>query len=169
MFLCLWFACSSTPTEPAPQPAPAPAPAPQPERPRPFDVSHKEGLFDKSLCIEGEIAAWSCDLGQRMVSICASRDLGPDRGYVQYRIGRKGDVELEYPAERVHPRGRFAHNVAANGDEDISFENGGYEYIVFEILRDDKDGVIVRKDGKEASRLTCNGGSDFYPLSEALK
>jgi hypothetical protein len=159
-----WLACSSPTTAPEP---PASPPAP---KAAPFDMSKpKSGFADKTLCTPEEFMVWACEAGRRLVSICASRDLSPTAGYVQYRIGLPGALELEYPAQRVHPRGHFAVTTFGSGDQNVKFSNGGYDYEVVEILRSGDDGIEVSKDGQKVSRITCNGDTDFYPLSEAVK
>ena len=117
-----------------------------------------EGWHEPTLCEAGENVAWSCIAGARTISVCASRVLTADQGYIQYRAGRRGQIELAYPAERVHPRGLFKYEVYPQGDTALSFANGGYDYTVVEDLRSDEDLVLVAKGGAEASRIVCNGG-----------
>lgn len=121
-----------------------------------------------SLCETREQTVWTCRAGARTISICASPDLNETEGYAQYRIGRPGALELEYPAGRVHPRGRFTYTLYPQGNQSLDFRNGGYDYRVFEDLRSPEDGVYVERDGQTISEITCNGGEGFEPLRTAL-
>lgn len=121
-----------------------------------------------SLCEMQEQMVWSCQAGRRTISICASNPLNETEGYAQYRIGRPGALELEYPATRVHPRGRFVYTTYPQGNQTLDFKNGGYDYRVFEELRSHEDGVYVERNGELVSQITCNGGENFEPLRTAM-
>lgn len=76
MLLAL-FALSALATPPAPAPAPAPASA--------------------TLC-EAGVTVFSCETTNgKVVSICASPEVSRDSGWVQYRFGRPGALELVVP------------------------------------------------------------------------
>lgn len=63
-----------------------------------------------SLCAPDEKTIWSCaTVGRKTVSVCGSRELNKDRGYLQYRFGRPGHVELEYPRQREHTQTAFSY------------------------------------------------------------
>ncbi len=69
----------------------------------------------------------------RFVSFCGSPDLDAERGFLVYRYGPPGEVELEYPKERTHPRNHFTYKMALSPpsgfEETLSFErSGGYRY-----------------------------------------
>jgi hypothetical protein len=121
-----------------------------------------------SLCEMQEQMVWTCQAGRRTISICASNPLNETEGYAQYRIGRPGALEMEYPATRVHPRGRFVYTTYPQGNQTLDFSNGGYDYRVFEELRSTDDGVYVERNGELVSQITCNGGENFEPLRTAM-
>ncbi len=131
-------------------------------------VAAAADLQPGSLCEAQEQKVWSCQVGRRTISICASRDLDETQGYAQYRIGRPGALEMEYPATRVHPRGRFTYTLYPQGNQTLDFSNGGYDYRVFEDLRSREDGVYVERNGAQVSQITCDGGEGFGPLETAL-
>ena len=69
-----------------------------------------EPLKVTSLCARDEKIIWSCETATRkIVSICGSRQLDKQRGYLQYRFGRPGRVELEYPQRRENTQTAFAY------------------------------------------------------------
>jgi hypothetical protein len=63
-----------------------------------------------SLCTQDEKTIWSCEtVGRKTISICGSRELNKERGYVQYRFGRPGHLELEYPRQRQQTQTAFSY------------------------------------------------------------
>lgn len=157
--------------EVADAPAPTPAAATRAEAARSAAAVATAAAADLqpgSLCETRERTVWTCRAGARTISICASQDLNETEGYAQYRIGRPGALELEYPAGRVHPRGRFTYTLYPQGNQSLDFRNGGYDYRVFEDLRSPEDGVYVERDGRTISEIACNGGEGFEPLRTAL-
>lgn len=121
-----------------------------------------------SLCEMQEQMVWTCQAGRRTISICASNPLNETEGYAQYRIGRPGALEMEYPSTRVHPRGRFVYTTYPQGNQTLDFKNGGYDYRVFEDLRSQDDAVYVERNGEPVSEIICNGGENFEPLRTAM-
>lgn len=65
-----------------------------------------------SLCASGERVVWSCktERERKLASICSSKDLDRSHGYVQYRFGRPGQVELEFPGERAGSQALFKYS-----------------------------------------------------------
>lgn len=65
-----------------------------------------------SLCAQNEQVVWSCETvrERKLASICSSKDLDRTRGYVQYRFGRVGRVELEFPRQRAGTQSAFKYS-----------------------------------------------------------
>lgn len=120
--------------------------------------------FGATHCDINENVAWSCKVGERVISVCASDPISGDTGYIQYRIGRPPRTELVYPANKAPPRGRFAYRLTPQGDTSLSFSNGGYDYEVYDILRSEEDGVRVSKGGKTVAHIRCNGGGSGFEI-----
>jgi hypothetical protein len=114
-----------------------------------------ESWTGPTLCEPGENVLNSCVAKKRIVSLCASRAISETEGYIQYRIGKPGDLELQFPAQHEHPRGRFTYGLGIQGNSWIAFTNGGYEYQVFDELRSAEDGVLVSQDGQQVARVVC--------------
>ena len=122
-----------------------------------------------TLCAKGEQVAFSChprNAKGKIVSLCASADLSPTAGTVQYRYGRKNALELVYPATAEDPRKVFRWGVTAyagGGADYFRFTNGGFGYTVYSGLGRgwQKEGVTVEKDGKRVASLVC--GDDALP------
>ena len=126
-----------------------------------------------TLCAESETALFSCPVGAKILSLCASSPLTPDSGYVQYRFGSAAKVELEFPGSKVHPRNSltlFGSGFARGYVAHLNFNVGAYTYVVYDRLvgafqngrpegHDHYAGVIVAKRGKVVSRLPCSDTS----------
>ena len=61
--------------------------------------SHAAKPQARTLCAADERIIFSCTLRQpvKIVSVCAAKDLTNEKGYLQYRFGLPGKVELEFP------------------------------------------------------------------------
>jgi len=112
-----------------------------------------------SLCAKDERIIFSCPLRKpaKIVSLCASKDLTSDRGYLQYRFGLPGKVELEFPQDRTGTQQKFqyTHYFRAQVDQtEISFTNNGYEYAITDDYNGEEkpaqsiQGVSVTAPGK---------------------
>ena len=104
-----------------------------PRAEKPFWNPHK---VPESLCdTNKEIISYTCELvNQKMVSVCASRNLTPETGYIVYRYGLPGNIELAYPKELRYPRYAFYYsNIRAPSESirHLSFYNKPYMYTVF--------------------------------------
>jgi hypothetical protein len=75
-------------------------------------------------CKANETIVFSCSTGSRILSICASRDLSKNAGYMQYRYGQAGKPELVFPEMPRHPAGLFTPGT-------LSFSGGGGAYLKF--------------------------------------
>jgi len=100
-----------------------------------------------SLCESTEKIVFSCAIAEvpKIVSLCSSKELTKDRGYLQYRFGLPGKVELEYPKQRDHTQSAFkySHYFRAQVDDtEISFTTGGHEYVVFDSYNGEQKRVI---------------------------
>lgn len=86
-----------------------------------------------TLCEAGERVYFSCATAPRgrIASLCGSADLGGASGYLQYRFGRPGAVELAFPSARAGSlhRFRYDHYLRPLVDrQGVWFVTGGYRY-----------------------------------------
>src|SRR5689334_25339939 len=86
-----------------------------------------------SLCEKSEKVIFSCSIKKsgKIVSLCSSVNASKDQGYVQYRFGLPGKVELEFPKTLSGTQAQFkySHYFRAQVDEtEISFTSEGYQY-----------------------------------------
>lgn len=121
-----------------------------------------------SLCEKDEKVVFSCPITKpaKIVSLCSSKELTKERGYLQYRFGLPGKIELEFPKHREQTQTAFkySHYFRAQFDlTEISFTQDGHEYALFDDYngeqkpaRHDQGIKITPPNGKEVT-LTCRG------------
>jgi hypothetical protein len=102
-----------------------------------------------ALCLNDEQDIFSCHTAtKKIISVCASKDLAPDHGYLQYRFGLPDKVEVAVPADRsVSPA-----NSALSGT--LVFSGGGGDYLRFKA--GDYDYVVYTAIGKGWERKTAS-------------
>lgn len=121
--------------------------------------SQPAGLQPGTLCARNERTIFSCPIKRpaKIVSLCASKDLTSERGYVQYRFGLPDKVELEFPKDRTGTQQKFqyTHYFRAQVDlTEISFSSNGYEYQITDDYNGEEkpaqisQGVSVTAPGK---------------------
>lgn len=129
-----------------------------------------------SHCSEQEQAVFSCSLGAKAVSVCASKDISPTGGYLQYRFGKPGAPELVFPSSTQSSSHRSDIQArtlmfSGGGGAYLRFINGKYNYIVYTAIGKGwgvKDGVSVEKNGKLIANLQCRDvpvsilGEEFF-------
>lgn len=108
-----------------------------------------------SLCASDEKIVFSCTVKQssRIVSLCSSSELTRDKGYLQYRFGRPGNIELEFPKEREKSQQAFkyTHYFRAQVDlTEISFTSEDHQYSIF----DDYNGEERRARTSQGVKIT---------------
>lgn len=122
-----------------------------------------------SFCTATETVVFSCRTGAKLVSVCASKDAGPARGYLQYRFGKPYSSD---PLELVLPEAQVLPPKAANGaNEGYSGGGGSWlrffsrptTYTVYSGIgnwgpkgeKRVKEGLLVERNGKQVANLTC--------------
>lgn len=141
-----------------------------------------QALQRNSLCARDERVIFSCPIRKpaKIVSLCASRNLTADQGYLQYRFGVPGKVELEFPKDRTGTQQKFQymHYFRARFDlTEISFNLDGYEYQITDDYNGEGkpeqiiQGVSVKAPGKEKeTSLSCRTKpkADYTDLQAVL-
>lgn len=113
-----------------------------------------------SLCQANETAVFSCRIGARTASLCASHDLGPSSGYLYYAFGKPGRTELSAPAKNSAGRQDLTVGTLAyskGGGDYVRVRNGAYAYVIYsaETPGWSQEGVAVEKGGAQISSLRC--------------
>jgi len=134
----------------------------------------------RSLCSPGETVLFSCDIGDKKVSLCAINNEGNDQLRVQYRFGRVGgNPEMVYPSKASDVTSSFDFGTLENTTgyplERISFKIPGADY---DILTTDKSdyavyapftGVGVTVRGETTELLACEDNSIIVDLTSLRK
>jgi hypothetical protein len=140
----------------------------------------------ESLCSSTEHTFFSCPIANsvKIVSVCGAHNSSPTDGYLQYRFGLPGKIELEYPAEQKGSTEQFGWDGRSHPDVDdnwLWFRKGGYIYSVFYIEDREKHrgipkvrtGVIIEKksDEKWGKTLKCaqRATGDFTTLADIVQ
>jgi hypothetical protein len=136
-----------------------------------------------TLCARNERVIFACGLRRpaKIVSVCASRDLTRDTGYLQYRFGSPAKIELEYPKDRTGTQQKFeyTHYMRALVDlNEINFSVDGVDYSVVDDYNGEEkpaqnlEGVHVNWPGsdKKEVRYTCRTKpkTDYTDLQAVL-
>ncbi|MBY0475779.1 MAG: hypothetical protein K2Q13_12075 [Nitrosomonas sp.] len=118
----------------------------------------------ESHCQGQEQVIFTCSLGERTVSVCASNDFSANSGYLQYRFGPLGMLELTFPVvnDASVPAAQFIQArtliFGGGGGGYLRFINGQYHYIVYTAIGKDwgtKDGVAVERNHQVIANLEC--------------
>lgn len=74
-----------------------------------FSLSQPKAPHLKSHCLDNETTLFSCKVKQtqKIISICGSKNLTGQTGYMKYRYGSPEKIEEEYPKENKHPHSIF--------------------------------------------------------------
>lgn len=108
------------------------------------------------LCADDELTLWSCGVDTREFALCASHDMAPDSGHLQYRVADSGTLVFSYP-ERKQPAARhFSFVTFPNGDAAIGFMHQGQQYTVIDRLRGEGSVTMLDEDGM-TRELDCSG------------
>ncbi len=131
-------------------------------------IAGEEGEI--TLCESQEDVYFSCPVtGGKIVSVCALKNHDPNSGYVQYRYGVPGKLELVYPKSKLPPAGRFYVVNASEGSANlntIKFYSGRYTYFVAQAFT---SYLTVLKDGELILRRSCEEGGYAFINWNALK
>ncbi|MFM0646576.1 hypothetical protein PQR14_19800 [Paraburkholderia bryophila] len=130
---------------------------------------------EQTLCSEDEYVYFSCPLeNQKTVSVCAKDNTTPNRGYVQYRYGNKGDA-FAFPPENVPPARTVKITDVSEGSIrglHLKFSKEPYTYVVSSVSPGDiyvsKNGKIIfdkkcRPQATRVSRTRFSTGSTRHP------
>ncbi|MDO8990668.1 MAG: hypothetical protein Q7U91_13675 [Sideroxyarcus sp.] len=125
---------------------------------KPDEYGHR----NPSLCRFNERTYFSCSVkGGKTVSVCGSRIINESRGYLQYRFGKRGAIELALPETLEHPSKLFTQT---NDKEmriqsaTLTIKKGLFAYTAYStqgIGSDLPNGVFVTKNNKKVADMPC--------------
>lgn len=147
------------------------------------NISKLRWLHTNTLCAKSERVIFACVLRRpaKIVSVCASKDLTRDTGYLQYRFGSPAKIELEYPKERTGTQQKFeyTHYFRAQVDlNEINFSVDGVNYSVVDDYNGEEkppqslEGLTINWPGtrKKEVRYSCRTKpkTDYTDLQAVL-
>lgn len=117
-----------------------------------------------SLCKADESILFSCRAGTRTISVCATSDLSPTKGRLEYRAAREGRTEITLPADNRHPAqsvraGNFMMGMGEGSY--LRFSNAGTDYLPYSASGrfGDAQGITVEANGAPIAQLECDASS----------
>lgn len=129
---------------------------------------HLSAMAQPSLCAPNEVTEWSCAAKKKTYSLCSSKDLGANAGYMQYRAGTASKTEFVFPERQEHPKGNFRLSLLAKGVV-LSFSNAGYEYAIYEPLEGSTHIDVTKNQGTQVATVACNSATDTLTLTSTMK
>ena len=142
-----------------------------------------EGKDDAIAAVREQTSGKFCDVviecTGKQGPLDLSAELTKERGYLQYRFGLPGKIELQYPEQREQSQRAFkySHYFRAQVDmTEISFSREGHEYAIFDDYNGEEkpprheQGVKITAPNKEWT-LNCRGRAkaQFGDLSNVLE
>ena len=136
-----------------------------------------------TLCRPDEQVLFSCPLktGNKIASLCGSAKLTPSAGYLQYRVGKPGKIELEFPSQRQASQQQFRYVQYARYQVEhiaIRFDNNQYRYTIFDHYEGDsqpkvrQQGIEIIPPGNKpkVTTLLCRGAAsgNLQPLTTVV-
>jgi hypothetical protein len=138
----------------------------------------------QSHCVSDEVAVFTCMVGKKVVSICASKVLNESQGYLQYRFGARNSIELEVPPKENYKPAMVAYKngqCASCYANYVRFQKGDYSYYVFNAsvrgpndpktgasTRDEPSGIVVKRNDKVIYSRRCTTPAFDHNVGEHL-
>lgn len=127
-----------------------------------FWVSFAFSETNQTHCTSGEIIYFSCSAGKKLISVCGSKNLSANSGYLQYRFGPAGKTEITLPPTKDIPAKNFIYSNSTGtmmGSASLSIKSGRFRYDIYEQYSirggEDAQGVMVFRDQKEVADVKC--------------
>ncbi len=114
-----------------------------------------------SLCSQDEAVIFTCSVGVKLVSVCASSDISPSQGSLAYRFGAPHQPEISYQNRELTRSGTWSFS--GGGGAWLRFTRGPISYIAYTAIGrgwGTKAGVAVLQDGKLLANLPCRTAPD---------
>jgi hypothetical protein len=131
---------------------------------------------ESTLCTVNEVALFTCNTNNRIISLCGSKETSGPNSYIQYRFGKPNKVELVYPEQKkpITPKiFETGYNTYSHGSQEsaVSFSIGSYTYTIHsDLILDGSDemnnaepseygphaGVLIERKGNTIRDISCS-------------
>jgi hypothetical protein len=176
----LWPRNQSYYVDTAEQPQTSPSPAATAQSTPVAVTNSGDKLQPNSLCAPDERIIFSCPTEEsaKILSLCASKDLTSDSGYLQYRYGPPGKIEFEYPKDRKGTQEKFQYSHYPRSQRDparthIHFNDGDEVKVVDDFYNEatSRQGVSVTEPDKPEEFTDCTTQAivDYSDLEYVLQ
>jgi hypothetical protein len=110
-----------------------------------------------TLCHEDEEVFFSCDIKEKVLSICTSTP-NVQSPYMEYRFGTEKKLEMKVRADATHPKfSRLAVNYASDTATILWFRNADIDYLL-NMPAKAGPSLELKKDGKTIGEMSCKNG-----------
>ena len=85
------------------------------------------------LCKANEDSIFICDYKKKIISVCASKSLSENSGYLRYAFGTTEKIDLDYPKNRTTAKNsfKFFHAWSPGTYSSLEFNIGSYTYYTY--------------------------------------
>jgi hypothetical protein len=135
--------------------------------------TNEQKEYNENLCTENEeiLFSFKTENSDKILSVCVSKSA---QEYIVYRFGTKEKVELEFPGDKADSWSKFIYSyyLRGGGKENegmdmnyLVFENGGYEYEIYQEYTAVDESTIV---GVRIKDKSTNKETDIKGLPDTL-
>ena len=148
-----------------------PPPPPPAEEPTAVELPPQEREATlPNHCTDKEVVVFSCKIEDKdkYVSLCRAPVLSSSEGHLVYRFGKKGDVELEYPKELVHPSKAFTYKSWSQSPRvsgwSVKFTNEDHKFDLHDAFfhGEQSNGLIIKTPTDQLIEFACEQPVDQY-------
>ena len=145
-----------------------------------LNIANYNHTYDSNLCLPTEnlVVRFNMKDSEKTLAVCMDKE----KKYLVYRFGTKDQIEFEYPETKENSFDNFSYrhrnNVGENQSETLdtlTFQNGDYEYVVYERLANQNTFVGVKITTLSTKKETNREGDastfagTWYGLTEFYK
>ena len=114
-----------------------------------------------ALCDAGEKLIFGCKVaGGKEFSLCTSQVVNKRSGYLRYRFGVPGSLEINYPADRAKPQYFFKFSRQTRFESESQYIRFSYQDNRYEVF--DEKQTVAGIDKRTSGVRNTKSGVNFY-------
>jgi hypothetical protein len=123
-----------------------------------------------SHCTNEEETVFSCKVDEKIISVCSSKNLSKDTGYMQLRIGDKGSLATSFPDTEMHPSNFMEAKYvmfSGGGMSYMRLKSKTKNYVVYSGLGKgwEQEGFAIEQDSKNIGNIICKNTAQSNIMS----